>query len=140
MLNKTKNMSSREIITSDLPDSEVVGILSKRVLESELNTPEYTYILTKIFGVRFTFDGMFDVNYEEYVVDKTGEAQSDVVIADFNATSNKVIRDTIEATEQNNVKTKIMDKDIMNFRTNPFDAIQLAFTNTQNITKSQELY
>jgi hypothetical protein len=45
MLNKTKNMSSREIITSDLSGSEVIGVLSKRVLEPELNGFEYTHIL-----------------------------------------------------------------------------------------------
>lgn len=135
----TDNRTIREIIGSDLDKSEVIETLSKRVIVSEIHMPDYEYLLTKIFGKEMVFDGMLDIDYIEYIVDETGDAYSNVVIEDFNAKSNKVIRETIVANKQANVRTKILDSAIMNFRTNPADAVKVAFTNAANIAKSQEL-
>lgn len=135
----TDKRTIREIINSDLDKSEVIETLSKRVIVSEIHMPDYNYFLTKIFGKKMVFDGLLDIDYIEYIVDNTGDAHSAVVIDDFNARSNKVIRETIVANKQANVKTKILDSAIMNFRTNPADAIKVAFTNAANIAKSQEL-
>lgn len=133
-------MSPRELIASDLPASEVISTLSKRVYNSELHSPEYNYVLTKLTGAEMVFDGLKDVNYSEYITTTADDPYADATVDDFNGDTNKGIRDTVEATNQSNVKTKILNSILLNFKANPQDSIATVYQNTVNIEKAQELF
>lgn len=130
----------KEIVASDLPNSEVITTLTKRVAQSEIHNPDYKYIFSKLFAKELVFDGLKDVNYVELTTTTTDSGYSDTTIEDFNGESNKVIRDTVVANTQSNVKTKILDEVLMNFRTTPADAIKTAFENASNIEKTQDAF
>lgn len=130
----------RGLVASDLPASEVIGTLSKRVRVAKVQTEKYEYLIPKLFGKNMVFDGMIDVDYTELQTTDSSDPYSDTVIADFNGETNKAIRFTYAAETQSNVKTKILDQVLMNFKTNPNDAITSIYTGTENINKTQSAF
>lgn len=133
------DISVRGLIASDLPVSEIVGTLTKRVRIARTQTERWNYIINKIYFKNIYFDGMIDVNYTEYKTDASTNPYDDVTIDDFNAGLNKSIRFTYEAKTQSNLKTKILSQKLMNFKTQPNDAITAIYSDTTNISKQQEI-
>ena len=133
----SKTLDVLNIVASDLPKSEVIGTLSKRVIEERTLRENYEYPLAGLFSQKLTFDGLKDFNYSELVENTTGSAYGDPTIDDFTAGDNKAIRDTFEAKTEHNYKAKIMDTVLMNFRTNPTDTVAAIFANAENIDKVQ---
>ena len=128
----------QQIVQSDLPKSEVISTLSKRVLESRTEIENYQYVLTKYFMPKLTFDGLKDFNYTEYHEQTTGKPYDDPTMDDFKANTNKAIRETAEAKTEHNYKTRILNKVMLNFRTNPMDTIGAIFQSAAEINKVQE--
>lgn len=129
----------KTLVTSDLPASEVIGTLSKRVREAKHVSENYGYLASKLFSKNMVFDGVLDVTYSELAATDSTNPYADVVIGDFNAGDNKALRFTYEAKTQSNVKTRILNDVLMNFKTNPSDAVASIFKGTENIIKSQAL-
>lgn len=134
-----KSIGVRGLVASDLPASEVISTLSKRVRRAKTQTEKYSYVASKIFGKNLEFDGLIDVNYTELQTTDSTNPYDDVKLADFNGETNKSIRFTYEAKTQSNVKTKMLNDTIMNFKTVPGDAITAIYKGTANINKTQEL-
>lgn len=147
MNKKLHEMSAQEqavelttIVMSDLPASEVIPTLTKRVLEESTAREKYKFIMTQYFQNKLTFDGTKDYNYTELQVDTVNKSPyDDVEIDDMNAGINKGVRDTVHAVSQSNVKTKILSSKLHNFKTNPADSIAEIYRNTENIRKHQEV-
>ena len=137
MTPENKNADLLGVVASDLPKSEVIATLTKRVMETETNTEKYGWKLYGKFNKGIKFDGTKDYNYVEYGTTDSTNPYADTTIEDFNGETNKVLRETIEASKQSNVKTKMLDSQLHNFRTNAKDAVSLVFQNTENINKKQ---
>lgn len=129
----------RGLVASDLPASEVVGTLTKRVRVAKTQTESYEYLAPQLFGKNLFFDGTVDVNYTELHTTTTDNPYADTKITDFNGETNKAVRFTYEAKTQSNVKTKILDSVLMNFKTAPGDAITAIYSQTSNVNKAQSL-
>ena len=137
MTTDSKTIEILNIVASDLPKSEVISTLSKRVIEERTLREEYQWTLAGLFSQKLTFDGLKDFNYSELVENTTGSAYGETTLDDFTAEDNKVIRETFEAKTEHNYKAKILDTVLMNFRTNPTDTVASIFSNAENIDKVQ---
>lgn len=134
------NSGVRGLISSDLPASEVIGTLTKRVRVAKTKTEKWNYILPAIFAKNLVFDGMLDVNYTELQTGDSTNPYADGALGDFSAPTNKAIRMTYHAVTQSNVKTKILSNVLMNFKTSPNDGIQAVYESSAQVNKSQSLF
>lgn len=128
-------MTPEQLISSDLDKSVVISELSIRVLNSEILTPEYEYIFANLVKDVQTVNGVKDYNYSELNEEKTGRPFEDVTIADFNGELNKVVRETAKAKQPLDVKTKMLDSVLHDFKVSTGNAFDVVFKSTENILK-----
>lgn len=128
-------LTAAQLVASDLDKSVVITELSIRVLNAEILTPEYKYIFQGLVNDVKTVNGVKDYTYSTLSEQKTGTPYSDVTISDFNGEVNEAVRETAKATQPLNVKTKMLDKALYDFKTSTSSAYDVIFKNTENIQK-----
>ena len=120
------------------PASETIATLNKFARDLLINKETYSYTLSGIFAKAKTFNGTFVYAYHEKQAAKSADPLADTTLADFTGTTSKFIEETAEAKRYVNVKTKIYDDAVMNFKVNPSDGIASLMRSSANMVKELE--
>lgn len=129
------------LAASDLPKSAVRTALSRRVRTAYTSKEKYKYPMNDIVSPMMTFDGAVDENYTEMLTVEGQAAYGNTTFsAAFDKSNNKAVRFTYLADTEFNRKTSILKDELMDFKTNPQDAIANIFKSTENITKDMGIF